>query len=133
MSPTRTKNRRATQCVQREYSWLLAALAELRSAHSRQRRVPLLNITRHRQAMATGTVIGHGMGAHPVTRSKAETVRRTKGQLAEVGGPGTAVRPVTQFRAVLVRRIRVPLVLGRATTTVEWFGAADRRPGSSSK
>jgi hypothetical protein len=72
------KNRRATQCVQQEYSWLLAALAELRLAHSRQRHAPLLSITRHRRATVMATIIGHEMDVPRGGRFRAETAHPTK-------------------------------------------------------
>jgi hypothetical protein len=123
----RTKNRRATQCVQREYSWLLAALAELRLAHSRQRHAPLLSITRRHRVTATGMgTVGHGMDAHPVTRYRAETAHPTKDQLAAVGVAVTAARPVTQSKAVFVSRTGVQLVPARDTITVECLETASK-------
>jgi hypothetical protein len=108
-----TKNMRATQCVQREYSWLLAALAELHLAHSRQRHAPLLSITRRRRVTATGVgTVGRGMDAHPVTRYRAETAHPIKDQLAAVGVAMAAARPATQSKAVFVSRTGVLLVPG---------------------
>jgi hypothetical protein len=130
---SQTKNMMATQCVQREYSWLLAALAELHLAHSRQRHAPLLSITRRRRVTATGVgTVGRGMDAHPVTRYRAETAHPIKDQLAAVGVAMAAARPATQSKAVFVSRTGVLLVPARVTITGECFEAASNcwRPSS---
>jgi hypothetical protein len=103
------KNRRATQCVQQEYSWLLAALAELRLAHSRQRHAPLLSITRHRQATATvmATIIGHEMDVPRGGRFRAETAHPTKVRGVEAGTPGMGAHPVTRYRVETAHRTEV--------------------------
>ena len=103
------KNRRATQCVQQEYSWLLAALAELRLAHSRQRHAPLLSITRHRRATATvmATIIGHGMDVPRGGRFRAETAHPTKVRGVEAGTPGMGAHPVTRYRVETAHRTEV--------------------------
>jgi hypothetical protein len=118
----RTKNRRATPCVQRKCSWPLAALARSRSALSWLPRRSI--ITRARRTTATTTrhrttatvTDGPGMTARAVGRCRAGTACPSKVQLAEDGAPITAAHPVTQFKAVLVGLTGVPLRLGRATS-----------------
>jgi hypothetical protein len=105
---------RATQCVQREYSWLLAALARSRLAHSCPPRRSIITRGRRTTAMithhrTTATVTdGLGMTARPVGRFRAETAHPTKVRLAADGVVGMGARPVTQFRAALVHHTEVP-------------------------
>jgi hypothetical protein len=114
----RHENRRATQCAQREYYWLLVALAELRLAHSRQCLAPVPSITRRRLATVTAmaTAIEHLTGAHLVTRYKAETAHLTEGRLVAEGARLMAAHPVTRYRAETARPTEVPLVRATAIT-----------------
>src|SRR6516162_6446401 len=96
MSPGMKK--RATQCVQREYSWPLAALAQSPLAHSYLPRRSIITHGRrttallpHHRTPATVTD-GLGMTARPVGRCRAETACPTDGALGAVlaesgGGP----------------------------------------------
>ncbi len=107
----RTKNRRATHCVQREYSWLLAALAQSRLAHSCLPRRSIITRCRRTTAMithhrTTATVTdGLGMTARPVGPCRVETVHPTKVRLAEDCVLRTAVRPITQSKGETANRI----------------------------
>jgi hypothetical protein len=110
------KNRRATQCVQQEYSWLLAALAELRLAHSRQRHAPLLSITRHRRATVMATIIGHEMDVPRGGRFRAETAHPTKVRGVEAGTPGMGA---TRLRGTGWKLRTVPRSLKSALTAAD--------------
>src|SRR6516162_3960114 len=109
MSPGMKK--RATQCVQREYSWPLAALAQSPLAHSRTPRRSIITRGRRTTAMithhrTTATVTdGLGMTARAAGRCRVETVRPTKVRLVEDGVPGTVARAVTQSKGDSANRI----------------------------
>jgi hypothetical protein len=78
----------------------------------------------HHHATAMDTV--HIMAARRVIRYRVETAHPTEVRLVEAITPArtrVAAHPFTAYRAATVRRIGVPLVLDRATTTVEWFEA----------
>ena len=105
---------RATHCVQREYSWLLAALAQSRLAHSCPPRRSIITWGRRTTAMpihhrTTATVTdGLGMTARPVGRFRVETVHPTKVRLSTPShNPSGSLQTVRQTLAP-------PILLGLA-------------------